>query len=690
MANKPLISVIIVNYNVREFLEQALISIKRALHDITSQIIVVDNNSIDGSVVMLKERFPQVTCIVSPENVGFSAANNLGLKQARGEFIVLINPDTVVQEDTFRGLLDFFNKTPDAAAATCKILNPDGSFSVDCRHSIPTPATAFWKLIGLNRLFPGSRTFGRYNLTYLDENKTYVVEGISGSFMMIRSKTIKKVGKLDEQFFMYCEDIDYCHRINLSGGKIYYVPDTQIIHYKGESTKKNNLDYVITFNRSLYLFYKKHYQQNYIQPFKWLILLGVVFRGLLIYFKNFLDKYYPLLLDLLILNLSLFFSFWLRYSYKHSFRLDEFFSNYIVINVITSLLYFGNSLFFSAKERERLAAPKALKVLFSTFLTVAAITFFFKQFAFSRFVVLISALSSSVLMIAWRLIFRRYAKRYAPALERDFLKRSALIVGDDPQTAELLEKLNPHQLAGLNIKGVVGLLRERIGASLAGFSIVSALDQLVEYVRLRHIDVIIFSTHNISYQKIFSLMTQLNPLNVEVKMVPGHLEFMVGKTSIEKLDDLPLLDIDYSYGRLFNRIVKRAMDLFLSVVLLVFNAPVGVILVFTGKLKFQRIFNKSLPAGWLLVTKGGGYRRFMANLINVLLNKMSFVGAALDADCNYLSTLHYKPGITGIVQQNHSQISGHVPMDTFDLQYLKNQGLLLDIELILRALLRRT
>ncbi len=248
------ISVIIVNYNVREFLEQCLNSVQRALKNIPSEIIVVDNASVDGSVPIIRKRFPDVILIENKENKGFSAANNQGLEIARGEFIVLLNPDTVVQEDTFVKLLEFFEKTPDASAATCKILNPDGTFSVDCRHSIPTPLTAFWKVIGLSRIFPKSKIFGRYNLTYLDENDLYPVEAISGSFMMMRRQIVKKVGKLDEDFFMYCEDIDYCHRINKAGGKIYYVPDSQIVHYKGESTKKNNLDYVVTFNRSLYKF----------------------------------------------------------------------------------------------------------------------------------------------------------------------------------------------------------------------------------------------------------------------------------------------------------------------------------------------------------------------------------------------------------------------------------------------------
>ena len=257
------LSIIIVNYNVRDFLMHALESIQRAVVNIPHEIFIVDNASVDGSVEMVKNRFPDVNLIENQINKGFAAANNQAMKASSGEFIVLINPDTVVQEDTFSRLIEFMEKNPDAGAATCKILNPDGSFSVDSRHSIPTPMTAFWKQIGFSRLFPKSKIFARYNLTYLDENEIYPVDAISGSFMFIRRATFEKVGYLDEDYFMYCEDVDYCYRITRSGWKVYYAPVSDIIHYKGESTKKNNLDYVLNFNKSLYLFYKKHFHKKY-------------------------------------------------------------------------------------------------------------------------------------------------------------------------------------------------------------------------------------------------------------------------------------------------------------------------------------------------------------------------------------------------------------------------------------------
>ncbi|MBI3578172.1 MAG: glycosyltransferase family 2 protein, partial [Ignavibacteriales bacterium] len=248
MAGKPahssplLISVIIVNFNVREFLHHALVSLQKAMKGIKGEIIIVDNASDDGSVEMVRRRFPTVALIANKTNLGFAKANNLGLKKAKGKHFLLINPDTLVQEDTLRVMLKFFENNPDVGLAGCKILNPDGSFQLPCRRSFPTPWVALTKMSGLSALFPRTRLFGRYNLTYLSPDETYEIDAVSGSFMMLRREAYEQVGGLDEDFFMYGEDLDWCYRIQKAGWKNYYVHSTKIIHYKGESTKRSNLD----------------------------------------------------------------------------------------------------------------------------------------------------------------------------------------------------------------------------------------------------------------------------------------------------------------------------------------------------------------------------------------------------------------------------------------------------------------
>ncbi|MBD3225860.1 MAG: glycosyltransferase, partial [Caldithrix sp.] len=661
MPEKKIISVIIVSYNVREFLEHALHSVERALNGISSEVFVVDNASVDGSGQMVKKRFPDVHLIESDTNLGFSAANNLALKKARGRFIVLLNPDTVVQEDTFSKLLDFFEEYPDCSAVTPKILNPDGTFSVDCRHSIPTPLTAFWKMIGFAGLFPRSRIFGKYNLTYMDENEISQVEAISGSFMMMRRSMVKKVGFLDEDFFMYCEDIDYCHRINQQGGKIYYVPNSQIIHYKGESTKKNNLDYAVNFNRSLYKFYKKHYQQKYVYPFKWLILLGTVLRAIFIFFRNNLKIYYPVILDMIILNVVMFISFYLRYEIKSGFHLNDFFSQYIVINVITTITYVLASLSFESLNKERYSVSKIIKANGLTYLLVAALTFFLKQFAYSRGVVLVSALISPVLMVAWRIILRAYSRRTSSALGEDFWLKRTLIVGFDEETKSLLKKLQDRVDTSLNIVGIVGQKKADIGKQLQGIHVVTSLDQLPEYLRLHTINLVLFTTHKISYESILTTMAFVQNPRIDFKMVPGHLEFMIGKSSIERLDNLPMVDIEYPYGKLFNRFVKRMFDLMVSGMVLTVILPFNLFILplWFRKVTKRSYYRKGPSKGQLLDTQKGGLLKWTVRMLEVFKGKLSLVGAPIEFTPNTSRNFDYKPGLTGLVQLNRDRIQSN-------------------------------
>ena len=271
------LSVIIVNYNVRQFLENSLASIGRALEGIEGEVFVVDNASDDGSADMVRAKFPSVRLVENRENLGFARANNIALRLTGGEFILLINPDTVVQEDTFRVMLRFFSEVPDAGIAGCRILNPDGSFQLPCRRSFPTPWVAFTKIFGLAALFPKSRLFGSYNLTYLSEDETYSVDAVSGSFMMVRREAYAKVGGLDESFFMYGEDLDWCYRFGIAGFRVYYVHTTKIIHFKGESTKRSDIDEIRLFYQAMQLFVSKHFSRSRIVLL--FLNLGIVTRA---------------------------------------------------------------------------------------------------------------------------------------------------------------------------------------------------------------------------------------------------------------------------------------------------------------------------------------------------------------------------------------------------------------------------
>ena len=252
------LSVIIVNYKVKHYLEQCLRSVAEASRGIAVEVIVVDNASGDGSVEYLRERFPDVTIIASEENLGFARANNLAIRNSHGQYVLLLNPDTIVAEDTFRNFIGFMDSTPDAGGCGAYMLHTDGSFAPESRRGLPTPFVAFCKMSGLASLFPKSRTFGRYYMRYLNENEVNRIEIMSGAFMFLRRDALDKAGLLDEDFFMYGEDIDLSYRILKAGYNNYFLP-SRILHYKGESTVKSSYRYVHTFYRAMELFFNKHY-----------------------------------------------------------------------------------------------------------------------------------------------------------------------------------------------------------------------------------------------------------------------------------------------------------------------------------------------------------------------------------------------------------------------------------------------
>lgn len=252
------LSVIIVNYNVKFYLEQCIMSLRRALSGIDAEVFVVDNHSRDGSVEYLSGRFPDVNFISSNHNLGFARANNVAIRQCRGEYVLLLNPDTIVGEDTLRNVLDFMEAHPAAGGTGVRMIKADGHDAMESRRGLPTPMTSFYKMCGLCARYPRSRRFGRYYMSYLSWDKPVRIEVISGAFCMLRKAAIDNVGLLDEEFFMYGEDIDLSFRLLKAGYENWYYP-SRILHYKGESTLKSSFRYVHVFYGAMLIFFRKHY-----------------------------------------------------------------------------------------------------------------------------------------------------------------------------------------------------------------------------------------------------------------------------------------------------------------------------------------------------------------------------------------------------------------------------------------------
>ena len=297
------LSIIIVNYNVKEFLQNLLQSIEKASSNLSLETIIVDNASDDGSIEMLHKNFQQIKLIENKKNVGFGAANNQAIEIAKGKYILLLNPDTIVKEDTFTEMIKFFEANPEAGMAGCKVLNPDGTLQLACRRGFPGPWTSFTKVIGLSKIFPKSKLFARYNLTFLDGNQTYEVDAISGSFMMLRKEVYAKIGGFDPDFFMYGEDLDLCYRTQKAGFKVYYVHSTEIIHYKGESTKRSKIDETKIFYDAMHLFVKKHFSTSFIVEL--ILRFAIILRKFLAFVNVYKYVIVSSIFDLVLFSFSI-------------------------------------------------------------------------------------------------------------------------------------------------------------------------------------------------------------------------------------------------------------------------------------------------------------------------------------------------------------------------------------------------
>jgi GT2 family glycosyltransferase len=254
-----LLSVIVVNYNVKYFLEQCLCSLRAALTNIHAEVLIVDNCSSDGSIAYLRPLFPFVTFIQNNDNEGFAKANNKALQLAKGKYILFLNPDTILAEDTLQQCIDFFTAHANAGAVGVRMVDGSGVFLPESKRAFPSPIVSFYKLAGLSSLFSRSKIFNRYALGFLPEHLVHEVDVLAGAFMMVRKHVLDVIGSFDEQFFMYAEDIDLSYRMQQAGYKNYYLGNVTILHFKGESTKKGTLNYVHMFYQAMRLFVKKHY-----------------------------------------------------------------------------------------------------------------------------------------------------------------------------------------------------------------------------------------------------------------------------------------------------------------------------------------------------------------------------------------------------------------------------------------------
>ncbi|MBD3287314.1 glycosyltransferase [candidate division KSB1 bacterium] len=690
------LSIIIVNFNVKELLEQTLLSVKRATHQISKEIFVVDNASTDGSVGMIRQKFPEVKLIANKENIGFGKANNQAMAHAQGRFFVILNPDTVVQEDTFSVIIDFFEKNSRAGMVGCKILNPDGSLQLACRRSFPTPWVGFTRIVGLSRIFPKSKLFGKYNLTYLDPDETYEVEAISGSFMVVRSEVAQEVGFFDESFFMYGEDLDWCYRIQEAGWKIYYVPDTKIIHFKGESTKKAGIDLTIEFYRAMRLFVQKHYHSRYFYLPQWFLVLGITLRAAVTLLAKFITAFVPVAIDLFFLNLSLIIALFIRFgSLKHL-------HSYIAVTIIYSTIWLICLALMGVYSGRKLASIRAASGIIIGFILNASITFFFNMYAFSRAVVLISGFFNLIFISGWRFLFKLLPRFGVMSPRGTFgktiLRKRALIVGTREGGKKISDKLRERVDGGYEIIGIVTLNEGEEYSQPGEVEILGSVSNLDAIIRQQKIQEVIFATEQISYDTILAIMARCSRRSVNFKLVPSSMEVIIGKASVDRIGALPLVDIDYTLNRPVNIFIKRTTDIVIATGILAITFPVLFYLKFIKKLKL-RIRNIDDNKGGFVrvpefVPRDSDKMRWthqLPRLWAVIKGYISLVGSEMleySEESNDPQRIALKPGLVGLVQLNKNSNLTAEDKQRYDLFYLKNYSPVLDIEIMIKLIFK--
>ncbi|MDW8274557.1 MAG: glycosyltransferase, partial [Chitinophagales bacterium] len=431
------LSIIIVSYNVRHFLSLCLQSVFAAVKNIQAEIIVVDNNSTDDTVKWLRT-VSGITLIENKQNVGFSAANNQGIRIAKGRYILLLNPDTVVGEDTFEKCLAFMNEHPEAGALGVRMIDGSGKFLPESKRSLPTPFVSFCKMFGLSALFPYSRIFGRYHLKYLDEHKNHQVEVLSGAFMWLRAEALQKVGLLDESFFMYGEDIDLSYRIMQAGYVNYYFASTTIIHFKGESTKKASFNYVKVFYQAMIIFARKHFSGKGASFIMMLIYLAVVFRGALSALAMIASSSLLPIIDAILMFAALYGieTFWatnVKFSPEYYPAIFSFVvvPAYIFIWIISVLLSGGY------EKPYRLGL--LFKGLFWGTISIAVIYGLLpEKWRFSRAIILLGAVASAIMMIFTRAAYN-LIRHGRFSFEEEKLKNIAIAA--IPQECQRIQKI---------------------------------------------------------------------------------------------------------------------------------------------------------------------------------------------------------------------------------------------------------
>lgn len=528
------------------------------MEHLEGEVIVVDNASVDGTAALVRQHFPNVQLIANTENAGFAKANNQGIRIAKGEYILLLNPDTIVSGDTFIKCIRCMDEHPDAGAIGVKMIDGSGQFLPESKRGLPTLQASFMKMSGLYKLFPRSAKLNAYYMGHIGENETAPIEVLCGAFMFMRRKALEKSGYLDEDFFMYGEDIDLSYRIRQSGYAIYYFPETQIIHYKGESTKKSSLNYILTFYQAMLIFTQKHPEFS---GQKRLIQVAIYFHGAWQYMRQNISRWWPMLLDFILAG-SLYFlvsRLWAQYYFNDpAYYKPNFYS--VNLPLYTLMMILG--LYFNgAYDKPYTKRTSWLGFLSGVLLILVIYAVMPAELRASRMVILLGSLLfagwltiSRAKFSPWNLEFRHSDQQAG---------RRAIILAGEEEASRIKELINRSR----DHIQIVGTVDPGSTATRSLQNSLGTLSQLEDIVRVYQIKEVIFSAQDVPFSVLTGSMTRLGP-NLRYMLAASTTMNIVGSMRKDTEGESYAIRIHFQITEPQARRTKRLFDFVSSLLFL--------------------------------------------------------------------------------------------------------------------------
>ncbi|MDH3652595.1 MAG: glycosyltransferase family 2 protein, partial [Saprospiraceae bacterium] len=552
------LSIVVVNYNVKYFLQQLLLSIFQSKTNFDYEVIVVDNDSQDGSIPFLKKQFADVRYIENDMNLGFAKANNQGIKTAKGNYILLLNPDTLVQEDTLQKSVDFMADHPNAGAMGVRMVDGGGKYLPESKRGFPTPLVAFFKVFGLSTLFPRSKIFNGYYLGYLPDDQTHSIDVLTGAFMILRQATLQRIGLLDEDFFMYGEDIDLSYRIKKAGYDIFYSPNTSIVHYKGESTNKDSIQYIRQFYKAMQTFALKHYSGSEASVLSLILNAGIYFRAALSVGKRILKTFTWPALDFVCIYLTLqgIKSFWAISYFQDPHYYDDstIHINFLFYGLIWILTFFVSGVYEKIFNLQRLFR----NTLIGAILIIALYSFLGPELRASRAIILLGTLTVILVLVTIRMLWFRITHDHWRIFSKD--QKRVLIVGEENEAKKVINIMEANGMEYI-LHGWVAPGEQQLSGSVGSSS------QLDQIVRFYPTDEIIFCSENISSGEIMRWMSRLGTTHY-VKIAPAQAHTILGSRDKNSPGDLHTFEVKYNIADPVARRNKRFLDISLTLIFL--------------------------------------------------------------------------------------------------------------------------